>query len=343
VLNPGYGHTHLGAYVTKIQLSLAIGAYDHVRDLLDGTVAVDGVELNVLRLPVEEIFYRFLMHGEFDVSEASLAKIAAFAARDDRRFVPLPIFPSRVFRHSSIYVRSDGGIARPQDLEGKRVGVPEWAQTAAVYTRGLLANEYGVDLASIHWHQAGVNQPGRIEKVELDLPPGIRLEVVADRSLSQMLLAGDLDAVLSARPPAPILAGDPRVRRLFDDYRPVELDFARKTGIFPIMHVVAMRREVYERDRWLAMNLLKAFTEAKERSLGRAADMAASFFPLPWIAEELRIARQLFGEDPWPYGIAPNRATLELFLRYAFEQGVCRRLLSLDELFPPEVQESFRI
>ncbi len=166
--------------MAKIHLSLAIGAYDHVRDLLDGSVQVAGVELTVLRLPVEEMFYRFLMHGEFDVSEASLAKIVALAAQDDQRFVPLPVFPSRVFRHSSIFVRSDGAIARPEDLAGKRVGVPEWAQTAAIYTRGLLAHEYGVDLASIHWHQAGVNEPGRIEKVKLSLPSGVRLTVIAD-------------------------------------------------------------------------------------------------------------------------------------------------------------------
>ena len=329
--------------MAKIQLSLAIGAYDHVRDLVDGTVPVAGVELTVLRLPVEEMFYRFLMHGEFDVSEASLAKIVALAAQDDRRFVPLPVFPSRVFRHSSIYIRTGGDIARPEELAGKRVGVPEWAQTAAIYTRGLLAHDYGVDLASIHWHQAGVNEAGRIEKVKLSLPSGVRLTVVADRSLSEMLLAGDLDAVLSARPPAPILAGDPRVRRLFADPRAVELAYARKTGLFPIMHVVAMRREVYERNRWLAMNLFKAFDEAKARSLERAADMTASFFPLPWAADELRLARELFGDDPWRYGIEPNRSTLETFLRYAFEQGVCCRPLSLETLFPPEVQATFRI
>jgi 4,5-dihydroxyphthalate decarboxylase len=329
--------------LAKIHLSLAIGAYDHVRDLLDGTVQVAGVELTALRLPVEEMFYRFLMHGEFDVSEVSLAKIVALAAQDDGRFVPLPVFPSRVFRHSSIYIRTGGDIARPEELAGKRVGVPEWAQTAAIYTRGLLAHDYGVDLASIHWHQAGVNEPGRIEKVKLSLPSGVRLTVVADRSLSEMLLAGDLDAVLSARPPAPILAGDPRVRRLFADPRAVELAYARKTGLFPIMHVVAMRREVYERNRWLAMNLFKAFDEAKARSLERAADMTASFFPLPWAPDELRLARELFGDDPWRYGIEPNRSTLETFLRYAFEQGVCCRTLSLETLFPPEVQATFRI
>src|SRR5207247_10210956 len=161
---------------------------------------------------------------------------------------------------------------------------------------------------------------------------------VAVRSLSGMLLAGDLDAVVSARPPAPILAGDPRGWRLFADHRAVALAYARKTGLFPIMHVVAMRREIYERNRWLAMNLFRAFDEAGTRSLERAADMAVSFFPLPWVADELRRARELFGDDPWPYGIAPNRATLETFLRYAFEQGVCCRPLSLETLFPPEVQ-----
>lgn len=329
--------------MAKVPLTLAIGEYDHVRDLIDGTVPVAGVDLNVLRLPIEEMFYRFLLHDEFDVSEMSLAKIAALAAQDDRRFVPLPVFPSRVFRHSSIYVRSDGGVTGPEQLAGKRIGVPEWAQTAAIYSRGLIAHEYGVDLTSIHWHQAGVNEPGRREKVALELPPDYRLTVVADRSLSEMLLAGDLDAVLSARPPAPFIAADPRVRRLFADPRDAELAYARKTGIFPIMHVVALRREVFDRDRWLALNLFKAFDEARGRSLLRAADITASFFPLPWIPDELRRARELFGTDPWPYGVEANRTTLDAFLSYAFEQGVCRRPLTVEALFPPEVHETFRI
>jgi 4,5-dihydroxyphthalate decarboxylase len=329
--------------MSKRPLCLALGAYDHVRDLADGTVQVAGVEPTVLQLPPEEMFYRFLVHGEFDVSEVSLAKIAALAAQDDRRLVPLPVFPSRVFRHSSIYVRSAGGANRPEELAGRRIGVPEWAQTAAVYTRGLLAHEYGVDLASIHWHQAGVNEPGRREKVELELPAGFRLTVVADRSLSDMLLSGDLDAILSARPPAPFQRGDPAMRRLFPDAREVELAYARKTGIFPIMHVVAMRREVYERDRWLAMDLFKAFDEAKARSLARAASVTASHFPLPWTSDELRRSRELFGDDPWPYGIDPNRTTLDAFLRYAFEQGVCRRQLTVETLFPKEMQTTFKI
>jgi len=329
--------------MAKLPLCLAIGEYDHVRDVLDGTVPVEGVDLTVLRLPVEEMFHRFLVHEEFDVSEASLAKMVALAATDDRRFVVLPVFTSRVFRHSSIYVRGEGRIASPGDLAGARVGVPEWAQTAAVWSRGLLAHEFGVDLASIHWHQAGVNDAGRREKVELALPAGFRLDVVADRTLSDMLLEGDLDAVLSARPPAPFDRGDPRVRRLFPGYREVEIAYARKTGIFPIMHAVAMRREVYERDRWLAMNLFKAFTEAKRRSLARAADIAVSHHPLPWVPDGLRLSRELFGDDPWPYGVEANRITLDAFLRYAFEQGVSRRRLTVDELFVPELRATFRI
>ena len=329
--------------MAKLPLTLAIGDYDHVRDLFDGTVPVMGVDLTVLRLPIEEMFYRFLLHGEFDVSELSFGKIVALSARNDPRFVPLPIFPSRAFRHSSIYVRSDGAVSGPDELAGKRVGVPEWAQTAAIYSRGMLAHEYGVDLASIHWHQAGVNEPGRREKVALELPPGFRLTVVADRSLSDMLLAGDLDAILSARPPAPFATGDPRVRRMFADYRDVEHAYARKTGIFPIMHVIAMRREVFARDRWLAMNLFNAFDAARCRSLERAGDITASFFPLPWMPDELRRARELLGADPWPYGIDANRTTVDAFLQYAFEQGVCGRLLTAETLFPPEVQERYRI
>ena len=329
--------------MSRLELSLAIGDYDHVRDLLDGTIGVAGVDLTVLRLPIEEIFYRSTFHREFDVSEMSFAKIVSLASQDDTGFVPLPVFPSRAFRHSSIYVRADAGIDGPRALAGKRVGVPEWAQTAAVYSRGMLAHEYGVDLASVRWHQAGVNDAGRREKVKLALPRGVELTVVADRSLSQMLLAGELDAVLSARPPAPFLAGDPGIRRLFPDSRDVEEAYFRKTGIFPIMHVVALRRSLYEQHPWLAMNLYKAFDEAKARGVGRAADITASFYPLPWTAQIAQSSRALFGADIWPYGVAPNRVTLDAFLQYAFEQGVCHRRLAPEELFPREVAERYRV
>lgn len=329
--------------MTNLQLSIAIGPYDHVRDLLDGTIRAAGIDLTVLRLQPEEIFYRFTRFREWDVSEMSFAKVISLASQDEGGIVALPVFPSRVFRHSSIYVRAGSSISSPAQLAGKRIGVPEWAQTASVYSRGMLQHEYGVDLKSIHWHQAGVNEAGRVEKVKLNLPDGLRLAVVKDRSLSEMLLAGDLDAVLSARPPAPFEAGDKRIARLFPDYRAVELPYWRKTGIFPIMHVVVVRRDVYERHRWVAMNLFKAFEAAKNESLKRLTDLTASLYPVPWMAENTGTSQELLGGDFWPYGIAPNRTTLEAFARYAWEQGICHRRVTVEELFPPEVQTSFKV
>jgi 4,5-dihydroxyphthalate decarboxylase len=329
--------------MANIQLTLAIGAYDHMRDLLDGTVRAEGIDLTVLRLPIEEIFYRFTRYREWDVSEMSFGKVISLVSQNDKSVVAIPVFPSRVFRHSSIYVRADSGITTPEQLSGKRIGVPEWAQTAAIYSRGMLAHEYGVDIKSIHWHQGGVNEAGRIEKVKLKLPDGMRYTVVQERSLSEMLLAGEIDAMLSARPPMPFAAGDDRVRRLFEDYRAVELRYWRKTGIFPIMHVVAMRREVHERHPWVAMNLLKAFEAAKNQSLKRMTEITASFYPLPWMADNTLLSRELLGENFWPYGIEPNRQTLEAFTQYAFEQGVSHRKVAVEELFVPEVQSSFKV
>ncbi|MEP6943568.1 MAG: 4,5-dihydroxyphthalate decarboxylase [Betaproteobacteria bacterium] len=327
----------------KLNLSLAIGDYDHVRDVLDGSVSVTGIELTVLRLPIEEMFYRATVFREFDVSEMSFAKVIGLHAAGDRGFVPLPVFPSRVFRHSSIYVHANSPLARLEDLAGKRIGVPEWAQTAAVYSRGMLTHDCGVDLRSIEWFQAGVNEAGRKEKLKLQLPPGLKLTVVPERSLSEMLIDGSLDAILSARPPRSFVARDGNIRRLLPDYREAEDAYARRTGIFPIMHVVAMRRDVYEANRWIAMNLYKAFDEAKKRSVKRARDITASFFPLPWVPDSIEKSSDWLGPDPWPYGIDANRVTLEAFASYAFEQGVCARKVELGELFPEEVQACFRI
>ena len=327
----------------NVHLTLALNEYDHARDLLDGTVRAEGIDLTVLRLPVEEIFYRFTIHREWDVSEMSFAKFIALTSQGDDSLVGLPVFVSRAFRHSSLYVRADGGIERPEQLAGKRVGLPEWAQTAAIYSRGMLAEDYGLDLTSVHWHQAGVSQPGRVEKVKLNLPKGIRYTPVPERSLSEMLTAGDLDAVLTARPPSGYGAPGSPLRRVFENYREVELDYWRRTGIFPIMHLVVLRRDVYERHRWAAMNLLKAFEEAKNRSLVRARDITASFYPLPWTPDYAAQSRDVMGEDIWPYGIEANRTTLEAFARYAFEQGVCQRRLAIEELFAPEVRSQFKV
>jgi 4,5-dihydroxyphthalate decarboxylase len=327
----------------NIHLTMALSEYDHARDLLDGTVPVGGVDLTILNLPVEEIFYRFTIHREWDVSEMSFAKFIALKSQGDESLVGIPVFVSRAFRHSSLYVRADSPITRPEQLSGMRVGLPEWAQTAAIYSRGMLAHDHGVDLKSIHWHQAGVNDAGRVEKVTLNLPEGLRYTPVPDKSLTEMLLSGEIDAALTARPPNPYSAGDGRIRRVFENYREVELDYWKRTGIFPIMHLVALRREIYDRHRWVAMNLLKAFEEAKNRSLARAADITLSFFPLPWMPDNAKVAQGLMGEDFWPYGIEANRTTLEAFAQYAFEQGVCQRLVAVEDLFAPEVRSKFKV
>ncbi len=327
----------------NIHLTLAIGDYDHVRDFTQGVVRADGVDLTHLKLSVEEIFYRFTKFREWDVSEMSFGKYVSLISQNDVTLHAIPVFPSRAFRLSSIYVRRDGPVKTAQDLAGKRVGIPEWAQTAAIYTRGYLAHEIGIPLSAIEWIQAGVNQPGRVEKVELKLPAGVRYRNVPDRSLSRMLLAGDIDAVMSARAPAPFTEHHPNVTRLFPDYRSAEEAYWRKTRIFPIMHVIAVRRPLLVEYPWLTMNLYKAFEEAKNRSLARMLDVTASHIPVPWGYAHAAGARELFGDDFWPYGIEPNRPTLEAFLRFAYEQGVCHRLVAPEELFASQVLSRFKI
>jgi 4,5-dihydroxyphthalate decarboxylase len=321
---------------SPVHLTLAISDYDHVRDLAAGRVRPEGLDLTVLTLQVEEIFYRFTLHEEWDVSELSLAKYASLASQGDSPFVAIPVFPSRVFRHSALYVRADSGLHDPRQLAGRRVGVPEWAQTAGIYVRGFLEHEFGVRTHDVDWFQAGVNEPGRVEKVDLRLPEGVRLTPVPDRSLDGMLTAGDLDAVASARPPRSFLDGD-SVVRLFPDARAAEEASLRATGVFPIMHLVAIRRPVFERYPWVAGELLKAFDEARRRSVERLGDAVASRVPAPWAAYHAAAMRELFGGEPWQYGLEPNRTTLEAFLRWAYEQGCCHRLLCPDDLFPEAV------
>jgi len=324
----------------KVALTLAIGDYDHTRDLASGRVPVQGATLNVLTLPPEEAFFRFTHFREWEVSEMSMGKYVSLRSQDDDGLAAIPVFPSRVFRHSMIYVRDDGGLERPDQLKGKRIGVPEWAQTAVIYARGYLSHQAGVPLDSAEWVQAGVNEAGRVEKVKLKLPPGVRLRPEPARSLNDMLLAGDLDAVLSARPPRNLGNG---IRRLFPDYETAEEAYYKQTGVFPIMHVIVIRSDVLERHPWLAMNLYKAFEEAKRRSIERLSDITASHAPLAWIAPSAERMKALFGEDFWPYGLEKNRKTLQAFADFAFEQGVCHRQLALEELFPKQVLTSFKV
>ncbi len=326
-----------------LRLTLAINESDQVRDLVLGRVPVQGIELTCLSLPVEEIFYRFTRYREWEVSELSLAKFTYLHSRADDAPVGIPVFTSRSFRHSAIFVRGDGQIREPADLKGRRVGIPEWTQTATVYVRGLLAHTYGVGQNEVEWVQAGTNEAGRVEGVEISLPSDVRLTSVRDRSLSDMLVAGEIDAVVAAHPPTEFKLGTGRIVRLFDDYQTVEEEYFRGSGVFPIMHLIAIRRDVYEETPWVAIELLKAFEQAKRRSLARMVDPNAPFTPVPWGAANAERARELMGDDFWPYGIEPNRPTLTAFLGFAHEQGISVQSLEPEDLFVEDVTSAVRI
>jgi 4,5-dihydroxyphthalate decarboxylase len=328
----------------SVHLTLAVCDYDHTRDLALGAVRADGITLTPLVFDtIEEITFRFLKNLEWDISELSFGKYTSLASQGAAPMVAIPVFPSRVHRHSAIYVRAGGGIKSPKDLNGRTIGVPEWAQTAGVYVRGFLAEHYGVDLSAIAWLQAGVNQPGRAEKVALTLPGGIRYRARSDTSLSAMLESGEIDAAITARAPDAFLKGDGKVMRLFPDYRAEEERFFKKTGIFPIMHVITLRRAAFEQHPWIAMNLYKAFEEAKRRCLRRLCDFTMPGTALPWIAAIADEIVRAQGEDPYPYGIEASRTTLAAFCRYCDEQGVTARRMKPEDLFPAEVQASARV
>jgi 4,5-dihydroxyphthalate decarboxylase len=324
----------------SVELTLAIGDYDHVRDLVSGRVTAEGIALNCMEFSVEETFFRFARFREWDVSEFSMGKFVSLRAAGDDSLVGIPAFPSRAFRHAAIFVREDGPVDKPEALQGGRIGIPEWTQTATVYARGLLHHDHGVDVREVDWIQAGTNEPGRIEGIDLKPPPGISITPEPDKTLNEMLLAGDLDAVIAAHPPHGLGDG---IVRLFTDPRAVEEDYYARTGIFPIMHVVAIRREVVDAHPWVPMNLLTAFRAAKDRAVERALDANAPKYPVPWSPANAQRAIEIMGDDFWPYGIEPNRTTLAGFLEYAHEQGVCERLLTVDELFPASVAAEFKI
>src|ERR1700722_2826763 len=329
-------------FVPEMELSLAISYYDHVSDLLRGRVRAEGIRLATVDLPVEEIFFRMLMFVEWDVAEFSMAKYVSLVGSGTLPFFAIPVFPSRMFRQSSFYVATGAAISGPGDLVGRRVGIPEWAQTAGIYARAYLQHQCGVQLRDIHWVQAGVNQPGRIEKVMLSLPEGVTIEHLHERSLNEMLLSGDLDAVISAREPTAFTARDPGISRLWPNHHALEEAYYRGTGIFPIMHVIVIKAATLDRHPWIAMNLFKAFEEAKDNSLRSLSSSLKSRIPIPWSHDRTNEARALFGDDFWPYGIEPNRHTLGAFLQYCHEQGVTNRQVQIEELFPPQLGKFFK-
>ena len=330
--------------MSRLRLSLACWNYDRTRALMDGSVQPDGIDLTYLDLPVEETFFRMLRHREFDVAEMSLSSYTVSMFREPRPFVAIPIFPSRMFRHASIYINANAGIRTPKDLVGKRIGTPEFQMTAPVWIRGILAEHYGVPVDSVTYYTGGEEETGRSEKIKLDLPPNIKVQPIgAMQTLSAMLASGEIDALHTARMPSTFsLQGGP-VRRLFENYQQVEQEYFRTTGIFPMMHTVAIRREVYEQNRWIARSLYKAFAEAQRRTYEDLYVTAALKTMLPWLTSHVEDTRRLMGDDFWSYGFEPNRNALATFLRYHHEQGLSKRLLTPEELFAPEALESFRI
>jgi 4,5-dihydroxyphthalate decarboxylase len=293
---------------------------------------------------VEETFFRMLRHKEFDVAELSLSSYTVSTFNPQRPFVAIPVFPSRFFRHSCIYVNAKAGIREPRDLIGKRVGNPEYQMTAPVWIRGILSDHYGVPVDSVTYFTGGEEEPGRSEKIKLDLPPNIRVERIGpQQTLAQMLLDGEIDALYTARMPSSFLKGGGKVKRLFENYEQVERDYFRQTGIFPIMHTVAIRRDVYEANRWVAQSMMKALTESQRRTYEDLYETAALKTMLPWLTSHVEQVKREMGEDFWPYGFEKNEKTLATFLRYSFEQGLSKRLLEPRELFAPETLESFKI
>lgn len=328
----------------KLRLTMACWNYDRTRALLEQRVPIDGIELHYLNLPVEETFFRMLRHREFDIAEMSLSSYTLSLFRENPPFVAIPVFPSRFFRHSCIYIHAASGIREPKDLAGKRIGSPEYQMTAPVWIRGILSDEYGVPVTSGNYFTGGEEQPGRPEKLALSLPPQFRVEPIpANNTLSCMIASGEIDALYTARAPSTFAGGSGPVRRLFPNYAEVEREYYLKTKIFPIMHVIVIRREVYEQNRWIAQSLLKAFLAAQREIYHDLHETAALKFMLPWLLPHVEETEKLMGRDFWPYGLEPNEHTLSTFLRYSFEQGLSKRQLTPRELFAPESLESFKI
>jgi len=323
--------------MNRLSLTFACGFYDRTVALRTGDVRPEGIDLNYL--PIEaprEIFDRMVGQQEFDVSELSASEYICLTSAGKSPFVAIPVFPSRAFRHSFIYINTKSGIRTPKDLEGKRVGVALYTQTAAIYIRGHLAQQYGVDLSTIHWVQGAVEQAGTHGKPHALplLKPVDLVQSDSPHSLGDLLATGEIDALIGSRRPL-TLGTHPDVARLFPDFRDVEREFYLQTKIFPIMHLVAIRKDIYEKNRWVANSLYKAFVEAKNFALERMHFSGAQSTMMPWHSAAVDEIDTIFGGDPWPYGIEENRPTLDAFMKMMVDQHFIPKALPIDDLFVP--------
>ncbi len=328
--------------MSRLSISLACCDYDRTRAIFDGRAPIEGCEVLATPMVPEEAFHRAFKYQEFDVSELSFSSYMMVTARGESPYIGVPAFVSRLFRHSSIYIRTDRGIERPEDLKGKLVGVPEYQMTASLWVRGILEDEYGVKPSDIKWRNGGLEEAGREERAPLKLPDGIELESIpTDQTLSQWLTEGKLDALITARAPSCFLQGKPNVGRLFPDYPAVERAYYEKTGLFPVMHLIGIRRSLYERHPWLAVNVYNAFVRAKNICAEEQSEIGHLHTTLPWPVAAFEDAKRVMGEDFWHYGVdAPE---IEALTRYSYDQGFSERKLTAEDLFAPSTFELSKV
>lgn len=327
--------------MARLRLTLACGDYDRTRGLADGSIQPEGLELTYLALDPGELFERVARHREFPIAEMSLATYLNLRGRGDDGLVGIPIFPARSFRHGYIYVHRDAGIARPEDLVGKRVGTMQYQLTLNLWLRGILEEDHGVRPSDMTWVFGGQETPGTRERAPVDIPDDVRVEMVPPgRTLNEMLLAGEIDALFAPHTPAVAREGHPEIVRLFPDYRDVEAAWYLRTGMFPIMHLVVIRRDIYEADRWVARSLFKAFCEAKVAARRRLRFTGTLAAMVPWLVAELEAAEALFGDRYWAYGVEANRTELETAIRWARRQGIAGRDLAMTDLFAAETMDA---
>lgn len=330
--------------MSRLTLSLAMGDYDRTRAIADGRVQIDGVDPVPMLLTPEEMFFRAFRHQAFDVSELSLSSYSISVARGEPHYVAVPVFLSRAFRHTSIYVRADRGIEAPEDLRGRRIGIAEYQLTANLWARGILEDEHGVRPSDIQWIRGGMNTPGRPEKIAVELPPDVRMQAAPEgATLNAMLAEGEIDGFIGPRAPRCFEEGHPQVRRLWRDTVQAAESYYERTRIFPIMHVLGLRRSLADAHPWLPGALLKAFTEAKQVAQTALSDTSATKATMPFVEDTLDRARRLMGADPWPYGLAPNVHVLEAFLDHHHRQGLSPRRVRVEELFHPATVEAYSL
>jgi 4,5-dihydroxyphthalate decarboxylase len=328
--------------MAKLNLSVAVGPYDRTRALIDGTVQIDGVKATGMTLSPEEIFFRAFRHAEFDICELSLSSFTVKTAQGNCPYVGVPAFVSRAFRHTAIWVRTDR-VKAPADLKGKRVGVPEYQLTANVWARAILQEDHGVKPSDIRWVRGGIEDADRPEKISIELPADVTLEdAPAGKSISRLLAEGAIDGYIAPRPPS-LPKNTPNVGWLFADPVAAAKDYYKRSGVFPIMHLVGVRRTLAEQHPWLPGAVFKAFEQAKAVALAQLSDTSATKVTLPFIEEQLAEVRALMGEDFWPYGVAANRKTLDAFLKHHHAQGLSSRLITVEELFHPGTQETYKV